>query len=849
VAANRQPVHLATRLKLPWAATALTLILAGCPAWAAPSAQTLQGEVVNEKGDRIAEAVCTLTGRPLADQSLSNTTGEKGQFEFPGLLPGSYELTCAALTYQPVAHSGIEVTDTQAPFVQVVLPPEIVVHEKVEVRDKAGTISQESTAPPATVSAQQLRTLPLTEKKFQAALPLVPGVVRTPDGKINIKGSLETQGMLLVDSAETVDPVTGSFTIEVPFDAIESVEVRKTAYRAEYGRFSGGLTSVMTKAPSGQWHYEVNDFLPSLRIKGGHIVGIEDDSPRFNFTAPLLPNKLNFSEFLVYDFSRQPVRGLPWPHNEIRKEGFNSFSSFQYVISSQHLLTANINVFPMRRQFADINSLVPQTASSDYGQRGFTVSANDRLLLNSGGALSLLAKYTHFASYAHGQGSEDMLVTPNGRDGNFFNRWTRSSGQEEFVGTYQLPRRKFWGKHEFKLGASLNRRDYDGSSASSPVRVLRADGSLAEEITFSGPATLAADDTEFGLFAQDHWAFNDHLAADYGIRFSGQSIGEVAAIQPRAGLVYSPGTGGKTIFRAGAGLFNDRVPLLAGDFTRNPTRTVSFFDAAGLPLGDPIVFRNAYVKIDEKGRRIIPPGRDLGSTPYNLTWNLEVNQEIAPHLVARLSYLSSRTFDEFVVNPLAAPGTEPILLLTNTGGVRYHELESTVRYRPRQGADLNVSYVWSLARGDLNNLTSIYVPFEQPVIRPNFYANLPSNVPHRVVAWGRFKVPWKITASPILDWHSGFPYSKIDTLQNYVGDPNSQRLPRFFSLDLQLSKDFRLPLIPWAKNQLFRGSLHIFNVTNHANPRDVYNNITSPYFGHYVGFQHRFFDVSLDLMY
>lgn len=825
------------------------LLVFSLQAGAAPATQTLQGEVVNEKGDRIAEAVCTLAGRPLAGQSLSNTTGEKGGFEFSGLLPGSYELTCAALTYQPVALSGIEVTDGQAPFVQVVLPQEIVVHERVEVRDKAGTITQEATSPPATVGAQQLRTLPLTEKKFQAALPLVPGVVRTPDGRINIKGSLETQGMLLVDSAETVDPVSGSFAIEVPIDAIESVEVHKAAYRAEYGRFSGGLTSVLTKAPAGQWHYELNDFVPSMRIKSGHIVGIADDSPRFNFTAPLLRNKLNFSQFLVYNFSRQPVRGLAWPHNEIRKEGFNSFSSFQYVISSQHLLTANINVFPLRRQFADINSLVPQTASSDYGQHGFTVSANDRLLLNSGGALSVLAKYTHFGSYAHGQGSEDMLVTPNGRDGNYFNRWSRSSGQEEFLATYQLPRREFWGKHDFKLGVALDHRAYDGTSVSRPVRVLRADGSLAEEVAFSGPASLAADDTEFGLFAQDHWAFDDHLAVDYGIRFSGQSIGEVAAIQPRAGLVYSPGTGGRTIFRAGVGLFNDRVPLLAGDFTSNPTRTVTYFDADGFPLGAPITFRNAYVKVNEKGQHIIPPGRDLGSTPYNLTWNLEANQEIFPHLVARLSYLSSRTFDEFVVNPLTMPGGEPILLLTNTGGVRYHELESTVRYRPRQGADLNVSYVWSLSRGDLNTLTSVFVPFEQPVIRPNFYANLPSNVPHRVVAWGRFKVPWQITASPILDWHSGFPYSKIDTIQNYVGDPNSRRMPRFFSLDLQLSKDFHLPFVPWAKNQIFRGSVRIFNVTNHSNPRDVYNNIASPFFGHYAGFQHRFFDVSLDIMY
>ncbi len=831
------------------AATLVGILLASMPSRGLAATQTLRGEVVNQKGEPITQALCTLAGKGLPEGGISNKTGEKGEFDFPGLLPGAYELTCAALTYQPVAQSGIEVTDTQAPFVQVVLPPEIIVHEKVEVREKAPTIAQESTSPPATVTAQSLRTLPLTEKKFQAALPLVPGVVRTPDGKISIKGSRETQGMLLVDSAETVDPVTGSFAIDIPIDAIESLEVHKTAYRAEYGRFSGGLTSILTKPPSSQWHYELNDFLPSLRIKGGHIVGIADDSPRFNFTGPLWKDKLNFSQFFVYDFNRQPVRGLPWPKNEIKKEGFTSFTNFQFIISPRHLLTANVNVFPQRQQFADINSLVPQTASSDYGQSGATIEVNDRLMLSSGGVLMLLAKYTHFSSYAHGQGPEDTLITPNGRGGNFFDAWTREAAQQEFLGTYQLPSRSFWGKHEFKVGGSLNYRNYTGADASHPVRVLRTDGSLARLITFSDPASLTADDTEYGFFAEDHWAFNEHVAADYGLRFSGQSIGEVAAFQPRAGVIYSPGHSGKTIFRGGFGLFNDRVPLLAGDFRRNSVRTVQDFDPAGIPLGPPVVYNNAYVRVTEQGQHIIPPGRDLGSTPYNLTWNLEANQELAPHLVARLSYLSSRTFDEFIISPLAPPGGAPILLLTNTGGARYHELESTVRYRPIEGADLNVSYVWSLARGDLNTLTSIYVPFEEPVIVPNVYANLSSNVPHRLIAWGRFKVPWKITASPVIDWHSGFPYSVIDTLQNYVGAPNSSRLPRFFSLDLQLSKDFRLPLIPWVKKQLFRGSLRIFNVTNHSNPRDVYNNITSPIFRHYEGFQHQFFDVALDILY
>ena len=117
------------------------------------------------------------------------------------------------------------------------------------------------------------------------------------------------------------------------------------------------------------------------------------------------------------------------------------------------------------------------------------------------------------------------------------------------------------------------------------------------------------------------------------------------------------------------------------------------------------------------------------------------------------------------------------------------------------------------------------------------------------MTWGRLKIPWDITAGPVLDLHTGFPYSAVDVLQNYVGTPNSLRFPTYFSLDLQLSKDFRMRWIPWAKNHKFRGAIRIFNLTDHGNFRDVHNNVTSAYFGQFTGFQHRFYDVSLDVVY
>jgi len=57
----------------------------------------LRGEVANQQGEPVAGARCTLTGALLASPGISVTSNAKGQFALPGLAPGSYTLTCAAM--------------------------------------------------------------------------------------------------------------------------------------------------------------------------------------------------------------------------------------------------------------------------------------------------------------------------------------------------------------------------------------------------------------------------------------------------------------------------------------------------------------------------------------------------------------------------------------------------------------------------------------------------------------------------------------------------------------------------------------------------------------------------------
>ena len=818
---------------------------------ALPDTQTLIGEVVDQNSAPIAGAVCTLWGRALPEQGRPVTTGDRGAFEFTGLIPGTYRVTCAAVGYEPVAKSGIEISPSEeSPALQIQLPYEVVVHQHVDVTSKAPeATTQGQAAPPSTISGDQLHSLPLVEQKFKAALPLIPGVIRTPDGRIAIKGAMENQGTLLVDSAETVDPVTGSFSIDVPLDAVESVDVFKSAYQVEYGRFSGGLTTLQTKAPSSQWNYELNDFVPTPRFRSGHWVGIESDSPRLYLSGPLMGDKFTFSEAFTYIYSAQPVRGLAWPNNETRKQGWTSFTDFYYTFSPQHFTSVNVKCFPMRRQYDNIDSLIPQTASADYGQSGYSIGWHDHYLFTGGGILTSIAQFTDFDSYSHGQGPQDLRITPTGWEGNFFNSWSRSSAQQEVQEAYLFPRRHWLGRHDFKIGGNVVHRNYQGTSTYRPVQLLRADNSLAGEVDFGPVGQLTTGDTELAAYAGDHWILNDYISVDYGVRFSGQTLGDPAAFSPRGGIVFSPGKKGRTIFRGGAGIFYDRLPLLAGDFTQNASRQVTLFDTSGVALGPPTVYLPFYEEFKENGQQIVPSGTRLGSTPYNFTWNTEFDQEIRPHVIARVSYLASRTYNDFTVNPVDLSPTSGLLLLSNLSKSQYHEFEATLRVRPSDHADFNISYVNSRASGDLNTMASVYVPYEEPVIRPNQFGTLPTSIPDRVVTWGRFRLPHKFTLTPLLDWHSGFPYSIVDDLQNYVGSPNSRRFPAFVSLDVRITKDFRLPFIPWVRKHTLRGGVSVFNLTNHGNYRDVYNTVTSPYFGAYAGFEHRFYDLSLDVLY
>ncbi len=248
---------------------------------------------------------------------------------------------------------------------------------------------------------------------------------------------------------------------------------------------------------------------------------------------------------------KRTVRGLPWPFDISKKQGFSTFSTLEAILSEHHVLTLTVNAYPLRVQHADINALEPQPASNDLDQAGETVGLTDRYQFSSGAIFSTIAQYTRFDSNAHGQGLADMLITPEGYGGNYFNRWSRKGKEFQLVSAYQFSKKEWLGHHELHVGVDVDHRSFTGTSASNPVQIMDQNGTLAEQIAFLPGTRFDASDYAVAEFIQDHWVMNSHWAADLGARLSSETNGWSAAVAPRVGVAYSPGEDGKTVIRAG----------------------------------------------------------------------------------------------------------------------------------------------------------------------------------------------------------------------------------------------------------------------------------------------------------
>jgi hypothetical protein len=697
----------------------------------------------------------------------------------------------------------------EATVEQDLLLQPLPVTESVTVIDERTDASKTETTTPSVITDVALRDAPLIDQKFQDALPLLPGVVRGPDGNLNIKGTRPSQSGILVSSLNVTDPVTGAPAIELPLEAVDTVQVHSNPYSSEFGKFTGAVTTIETRSGSNDLRYLFTGTLPRPRWRDGKLFGIGAATPRIAVGGPIKKDKLFFFQSVEYRFVRTNVPSLEdlnETQRDIKRESFDSFTRIDYVVNNNNRLTGSFSIFPQKIDYFNLNTFNLANTTANFHQRGWFLALNEQATFKSGALLQSSFSVKQFDGDIFGNSTALYLITPDRNLGGWFNRQHRESRRYELLEVFNFAPFK---SHSVKTGVNFSRTDFHGTDRSEPVRIYDPTTLRTQIIVFDGDGVLKRDQNEFSTFVQDKWIVNSHLVFDLGLRYDRDSIGKNNNLAPRLGFVVTPTDSDRTVVRGGVGLFYDKIPLNIGSFEQYQSQhAFTFFDIQ--PIGFQLLQNTAPEHLEN---------------PYSLAWNLQLDHQLNQRLLLRLGYEDRNTRRDFVLIPSFTQ-----LLLQNTGRSRYRELQATARFRFQEGRNIFLSYVRSEARGNLNDFNTYFGNLKQAVIRPDEYGKQPFDVPNRLLFWGDFAVPFNMVLSPVLDWHTGFPFSTVDGLQNFIGPRNEGgRFPNLLTFDLLVMKALKIRFR--GKEYKGRAGFTIFNITNHWNPRDVQNNIASEQFG------------------
>jgi hypothetical protein len=785
---------------------------------------TVTGSVSTQSGTiPLGGALVSL--KSSAREIASAISDGDGAFHFDNLPPGAYTVVATLGGFDPLTIT-VSVAAGQVAAIKADLRIATVA-ERVDVVASTAIVPTTGTL----TASDGLTGKELDEISggggLQGALRLLASVIEVPGG-VSIKGGRPSQSSVQLGPGAFVDPATGLSQVSLPDDAIDNVTVLPNPYAVEYGRFSSGLVLIRTRRAGDVWRVRLNNLEPSFRVERGSalkITGISAFSPRAETGGPLIKDKLFLQQAVQYRYRTNDVASRP--EDELKRSyRFSSFSRVDANLTPKHSLVVAAGFFPARATQATLGTFTPPPASVDMKGNVNTVGVTERALWSEHIFTETTFEVHSYSTDVMPRGPDNMELLPETTLGNFFNRQHREAGTfqviESLSGTSQGP----GGLHLYKAGIDLLHSRYSSTSASRSVLIRRTDGTLARRLDFGPPQTAQSENsTDMALYAQDRVQPGERWYAEYGARLDRDGVLGNYNLTPRVGAAFLLKKDGSSAIRSGYGLFFERTPSVAGVFTQYESAVDTRFAADGVtPLGPPQLVPH-----------VVQP--DL-RTSRSLTWDLTFDHRFNPRWAAHAALIDRRGSDELLLNQTEVDG-HPVLMLDSSGRSQYREAELGAHYTRGTRVDLNLSYVRSVGRSDLNSFTSFYDAVLWPIVGENEYAPSRTDVPHRFVARGRVRPieNWLLVGT--LDWRSGLPYSVVNEWLDFVGPRNDRRFPTYVRVDTGAEHRFTVGKYrPWV-------GIRIENVLGSFLPADVQANITSPAFGTFYNSEYRQFRIQV----
>ncbi len=591
---------------------------------------TLSGKVTVD--DAALPGVTVTVTSPNLQGARTAVTSAAGDYILPFLPPGQYTVAFELAGMQPVRRS-IALTATRADRIDVAMRPSAVAEAITVTAETPVTAVLESPNVSSNFKQDLIESLPVA-RNLQSVTLLAPGVNDNgPGGNVVISGAMSFDSLYLVNGAIVSENLRGQSHNLFIEDAIQETTVMTGGISAEYGHFTGGVISAITRSGG-------NDFRGSFRSNVTNeswtsetpltVSQADDINQTYEGTlgGPFLRDRLWFfgaGRSAETNDERQTTFGsaragdtgvvpITYPHalEETRMEG-----KLTGAITPRHnVVVSYIDVAPTETNqhfdvIMDVDSLNPERETP-----------NTMMAVNYNGALSsrffVEGQYSskEYAFIGSGSRYYDMikgtLILDRARDTRY-NSPTfkyKPEGEERnhelftVKGTWFLSTETL-GTHDIKIGYEdfMEVRDVNNYQSGSdwrlsiPETIIR-DGQIFPRMPGGSTGTLTriiytpievlslgSEYASQSIFLNDRWTFDEKWTFNIGARYdkndaiSGDHTFQIAddtAISPRLGVHYDPFANGRLIFNASYGQYVGRLSEGIGNDADPAGRNASY---------------------------------------------------------------------------------------------------------------------------------------------------------------------------------------------------------------------------------------------------------------------------------
>lgn len=258
----------------------------------------ISGKVSDANGAVVAGAAVSLKSVETGAQRTA-TTNEDGVYAITNLQPGVYEITVQAANFAKSTQR-VQVTVGAKASLETTLSVSELSTETVNVIDNAGVeVNTQSHELSNVVSGTQIRELP-TVTRNPYNLVQLSGNATTDDPSTSQNGTAGTSTFrgagaslngqraastnVLLDGADNNDSYTAVVGQNIPLDSVQEFRVITSNFSSEYGRASGGIVNVATRAGSNDFHGTAYAFNRLSRLASNGFANNATDVPRGVFT-------------------------------------------------------------------------------------------------------------------------------------------------------------------------------------------------------------------------------------------------------------------------------------------------------------------------------------------------------------------------------------------------------------------------------------------------------------------------------------------------------------------------------------------------------------------------------------